>query len=205
MNPIVVFALALIVALCMGLRDEIRRRRPTWAMGGELPTPGWTLGFSDPIAMTSRRPVLTLCATQTQPYDPRDGYFKSAMQGENTIEECDRTAILGRPDTPFDNPAEVKRDPLAGLGIGRIVHYVFQDGTHRPAMVVHQWCPDATSIAGRGCIQLQVFLDGTNDIRTGRATPEEGARGMAWRTSVNFSEDAKPGTWHWPERGDVRN
>jgi hypothetical protein len=85
--------------------------------------------------------------------------------------------------------------------IGRIVHYVLADddtnrsgapGQHRPAIVVRVWpgeygnneCPDG--------VNLQVFLDGSNDIEPGQPT--------LWKTSVEYSDEGKPGTWHWPER-----
>lgn len=78
--------------------------------------------------------------------------------------------------------------------VGRIVHYVLdeQDGSmahkvgeHRPAMIVKCW--------SETCVQLQVFMDGTNDRLDGN--------GLVWVTSVSHDEDAKnPRTWHWPER-----
>lgn len=80
--------------------------------------------------------------------------------------------------------------------IGRIVHYVLDDGTIQPAIIVAVWSPE------NGCSNLQVFLDGTNvqqreDKRTG-VTPEEAQRGFAWRTSRARSDEPKPGYWHWP-------
>lgn len=86
-----------------------------------------------------------------------------------------------------------ERAPDAGLTVGRVVHYVLglgyaNAGQCRAAMVVRTW--------GAGepyPIQLQVFLDGTND------DPYEG-RGLDWRSSVPYSSGNMPGTWHWPER-----
>lgn len=80
--------------------------------------------------------------------------------------------------------------------IGRIVHYVLDDGTIRPAIIVAVWSPES------GCSNLQVFVDGTNDHatdmkRTG-VTAEEAMRGFAWRTSRACSDGPKPGYWHWP-------
>jgi len=80
---------------------------------------------------------------------------------------------------------------LDGLTEGRIVHYVLESGRsageHRPAIVVKLWEPKGGSM---GCAQLQVFTDGSNgDLG-----------GVAWRTSVMYSADARPGTWHWIER-----
>lgn len=89
--------------------------------------------------------------------------------------------------------------------IGRVVHYVLSDGDgvkshavgeHRPAIVVRVWpgeygtneCPDG--------VNLQAMIDGSNDI--------DGAHGagclLLWKTSIPYSSEPKPGTWHWPER-----
>lgn len=76
---------------------------------------------------------------------------------------------------------------MEGLTEGRIVHYVLENGQHRPAIVVRKWGGDT------GCVQLQVFTDQTNDGF------KEGEN-VVWRTSVVYSEEPKPYTWHWPER-----
>lgn len=68
---------------------------------------------------------------------------------------------------------------------GRIVHFVMPDGACRPAVVVRVW--------EEGRCNLQVFTDGSND----GAGHESGIK---WATSVSYSEEAKPSTWHWPER-----
>jgi len=80
--------------------------------------------------------------------------------------------------------------------IGRLVHYSLADGTIRPAILVDVWSPET------GCSNLQVFVDGANDLdneykKTG-VTPEEAARGLAWRTSRQRSDEPKPNHWHWP-------
>lgn len=67
--------------------------------------------------------------------------------------------------------------------IGRIVHYILDDGQHRPAIIVRVW--------EDGRVQLQVFTDGSND-----GAPF--ASGIVWRTSVH--EGTESGSWHWPER-----
>lgn len=77
------------------------------------------------------------------------------------------------------------------LSVGRIVHYVTAAGKHRPAVVVQVW--------SETCCNLQVFLDGGNDA-SGDLTPEDRARGMAWKTSVSQDEGGSPNSWHWPER-----
>ncbi len=81
---------------------------------------------------------------------------------------------------------------MEGLTEGRIVHYVLDtgpsEGQHRPAIVVRVW-EKAT-----GYIQLQVFVDGTND---GFAPGEN----VVWRTSVQPDPTGeKPYSWHWIER-----
>ena len=88
--------------------------------------------------------------------------------------------------------ANAVQDVAALPSVGRIVHYVLaeQDGTrntgeHRAAMVVRTW--------GGDCVQLQVFMDGTNDRASGEP--------LMWVTSVAYDGKTKMGrTWHWPER-----
>lgn len=74
--------------------------------------------------------------------------------------------------------------------IGRIVHYALPHGPNlgvfRPAIIVN-------TFPGSMMANLHVFLDGSNDTHTG-------ADYTPWRTSVEYSEDPKPGTWHWPLR-----
>lgn len=77
---------------------------------------------------------------------------------------------------------------MEGLTPGRIVHFVAPNGKHRPAIVVHVWSVDKP-----GYVQLQVFTDGSND-------GEWGKPGVVWETSVDYSEEPKPRTWHWIER-----
>ncbi|MCL5292021.1 MAG: hypothetical protein M1548_05765 [Actinobacteria bacterium] len=71
---------------------------------------------------------------------------------------------------------------MKGLQIGRIVHYVSEEGNpHRAAIItrVH----DAT----RGAVDLHIMPPG------GSAFDHYG---------IDHSEDPKEGTWHWPERVD---
>ena len=94
---------------------------------------------------------------------------------------------------------------------GVIVHYVLgsegpgngRRGEVRPAMVVRVWddvgAADVPAAERQEppLVQLQVFLDGTND------DPIDGAA-LTWRTSVPYAtvpEDGGElvqGTWHWP-------
>jgi hypothetical protein len=81
-------------------------------------------------------------------------------------------------------PKPFKRPPTDGLTEGRIVRYVLDDGPHagesRAAVVVKVWDRET------GCVNLQVFLDGEND-----------GDSKAWVTSVFYSEEHDPRTWHW--------
>lgn len=79
---------------------------------------------------------------------------------------------------------------MPGLTPGRIVHYVLPEherngGEHRPAIIVHVW-PNASN----GLVQLGQFTDFANDNQPS---------GIVWRASVPYSDEAKPGTWHWIE------
>lgn len=106
---------------------------------------------------------------------------------------------------------------MEGLTEGRIVHFVMPNGKHRPAIVVQVWRvpysdgPEPiTKAPESGCSNLQVFSDSTNDVPWDEhereqflnyTIPEEGVRrGLFWKTSVLFSEEPKPNTWHWPEK-----
>jgi hypothetical protein len=98
--------------------------------------------------------------------------------------------------------------PAPPISVGRIVHYVLPDGHGfrdravgqiRPAIVVHVWGPETGYPPGDQVVQLQVFLDGTNDVEVGGAS----ARSLGatyWATSVRHDEGKAGGTWHWPAR-----
>lgn len=87
---------------------------------------------------------------------------------------------------------------MDGLTVGRIVHYVLPTGRsageHRPAMVVRTWGTPTADYTP--AVQLQVFTDSTNDFEHNQS----GANGLLWATSVSYSAESHPGTWHWPER-----
>ncbi len=114
-----------------------------------------------------------------------------AAAGEQAAPAADETAQAS-PN------AEARYKPLDGLieGLteGRIVHYVLyrgpSAGEHRPAIVVKDWKE------ANGSCNLVVFLDGRNDHSNWYG--EEPL--CIWQTSVSYSEEAKPNTWHWPER-----
>lgn len=77
---------------------------------------------------------------------------------------------------------------MKGLTEGRIVHFVVPEGPcageHRPAIVVKVWDRDS------GYVNLHVFFDGTNDGQI---------HGYPWQTSIAYSEEPRPRTWHWIE------
>lgn len=82
---------------------------------------------------------------------------------------------------------------------GDIVDYALPTGhsagQYRPAMVVRVWGTLAPGYVPP--VNLQVFIDGTNDFQHG----QPGAlTGLIWATSVPYDQaEKKPGTWHWPE------
>lgn len=78
--------------------------------------------------------------------------------------------------------------------VGTIVHYRVAKDTVRPAMVVHIHSP--------GCVQLQVFVDGRNDINLD-AGPNSGecAAGLMWRTSVIRGDGI--GNWQYDMSEEV--
>lgn len=59
--------------------------------------------------------------------------------------------------------------------IGRIVHYVEEGGTHKPAII--------TSV-GEKTVNLSIFHDGGS---------------VGGGLEIPFSEKPKEGTWHWAE------
>lgn len=70
---------------------------------------------------------------------------------------------------------------MDGLTVGRMVHYVNGDHRHCAAVVTQVW-------GDNGTVNLHVFKDGS--FRDIPETP----------TSVLFSEEPKPNTWHWIEK-----
>jgi len=106
----------------------------------------------------------------------------------NLVKAVDGMAVKKADDTGV-------RGPLAGLTVGRMVHYLRPNGLCRPAVVLHVW--DAGREDGDGLVQLAIFQDGTND------DPYEGKM-LGWGSSVAYSSepsDTGPRqTWHWPER-----
>lgn len=84
---------------------------------------------------------------------------------------------------------------MEGLTEGRIVHFVMPSGEHRPAIVVKIW-----HVAGeRGYVNLVVFVDGGNDLHYA-SSPDKPDQVTLWETSIFYSENKEPRTWHWIEK-----
>lgn len=87
--------------------------------------------------------------------------------------------------------------------VGRIVLYTLTDydlddqhqsqvGRTRPAVIVETWGNEKHDAFEMGsAVNLQVFVDGSND-----GYPNS----LLWKTSVLYSESARPGRWCWPPR-----
>lgn len=84
------------------------------------------------------------------------------------------------------------------LSEGRTLRYVSKDGVEHPCIVVRVF---PVNISGEPTdkANIQVFLDGQNDLRHG-FSEEECARGLAWRTSVYVTTESTPFSMHWPKR-----
>lgn len=52
-----------------------------------------------------------------------------------------------------------------------------------PAVIVNDW-PDSPGYQSDGIVNLKVLTDATLD---------------AWETSIQYSDQKEPGTWHWPD------
>lgn len=87
---------------------------------------------------------------------------------------------------------------IQGFTEGRVVHYVLPNGEHRPAIIVRAWNKEHSE---NGCANLQVLLDGTNDLysNSNLLNREDVDRGVKWITSALMDEAKIPGTWHWVE------
>jgi hypothetical protein len=77
--------------------------------------------------------------------------------------------------------------PIPGLTPGRMVHYVFGQDAHRPAIITNVL--DAVD----GTVNLIVFFDGATD---GRSTTGSGE----WVQNVEYSEFNVDYSWHFIEK-----
>ncbi|GEM_PF-4113663 len=87
------------------------------------------------------------------------------------------------------------------VAVGDDVLFVLPDGQTRPAKVVCVSTPSLTA-ANPGWANLVVTVDGLNDCLL---VPEAAAPGVlhVWRTSVHYSEEPKPHTWHYAKLPEI--
>lgn len=82
--------------------------------------------------------------------------------------------------------------PIPNLKVGSIVGYVLDGsvahGEVRPAIVVKIWDEY------HGTSQLQVFRDSD-----GESGYNDGGPSVEWKTSITYSHEKTPGTWHFIE------
>lgn len=91
----------------------------------------------------------------------------------------------GAPSTTFREPRHV-----AGLQLGRVVHFVAEDLDHRPALITAIHTLD-------GWVNLVVFARSHQDSIRGAVGA---APGVAFAASVSYDETAEiPRSWHFPE------
>lgn len=72
-----------------------------------------------------------------------------------------------------------KKKKLDGVAIGRVAHFVEADGDHSAAMITY------------------VGQETTVNLFVMRSVPYVDNRAVQ---NVEYSEEPKPGTWHFPER-----
>jgi hypothetical protein len=60
---------------------------------------------------------------------------------------------------------------------------------------VQVWTKPGGELTPDCLVNLQVFVDGTNDYHRNDAEKPL----TLWRTSKARDDDGAPGTWHWPE------
>lgn len=84
---------------------------------------------------------------------------------------------------------------MEGLTEGRIVHFVLGNEQHRPAIVVNVFRDANGNPPENGVCNLQVFTDSDKDGNYNDALPQ-----VMWETSVLYSDNKTPYTWHWIEK-----
>jgi hypothetical protein len=93
---------------------------------------------------------------------------------------------------------------VSNPAVGRIVHYVLPETRpygleHRAAIITQVWQP-LSHASAPGMSNLTVFKGQSIDFPTREGDP---IQATAMIGSVLYSEEPKPGTWHWPEREDA--
>lgn len=78
--------------------------------------------------------------------------------------------------------------------VGRILHYSIAPGDLADDLRVGEVRPALVVRAGEKSCNVQVFLDGLNDL-------QGLSRDMViWKTSIEVAEEPTPGKLHWPPR-----
>lgn len=98
-------------------------------------------------------------------------------------------------NAPIEGSKKEQSNPLDRMFVGAIVHYVFQTGECRPAVIVRIWDHEHIN----GCCNLVVLTDGSNDAMRSVEDAKKDAVTTLWQTSRLYSEKQEPLTWHWPE------
>jgi hypothetical protein len=90
---------------------------------------------------------------------------------------------------------------MDGLAVGRIVCYTVHEGDLNPTQKAHAGDSIAALVVKvnneDGLVNLTLFPDWSNNgfFTYGSATPQP--LGIAWKTSVEYSEEPAPGKWSW--------
>ncbi|MBI2020137.1 hypothetical protein HYS94_01835 [Candidatus Daviesbacteria bacterium] len=87
---------------------------------------------------------------------------------------------------------------MDGLQIGRIVHYVLWPHETNHGFPEHKAAIITNLFGNDGLANLTVFMDWSNDKKDSPGDAMSGP--LCWATSRPYSEEPKPGTWHWPEK-----
>lgn len=141
--------------------------------------------------------------TETKPAEPQEQPpAEEAAPQEPTPEPIQTTEPVVAPEqgpiTELPVPMPAPKAPEKP-SVGRIVHYVLKSGRsagqHRPMLVVNVFSQTSAQY-----VNAQVFLDGANDFGSEFQQYEGNNSNQAWATSVPYSAEQLPGTWHWPER-----
>lgn len=91
------------------------------------------------------------------------------------------------------------RSPSSGLAIGRTVHFVNNDGTHRAAIVTYIHLPPspmADESEDESGSQFDPDSPVVDLVVFPAATDNWGMRTIG---SIPYDPEMMPGSWHWPE------
>lgn len=77
---------------------------------------------------------------------------------------------------------------MPGLIEGSIVHYVAYNGRHLAGMIIGR---DASQSYSDADLVIFTNMSNVNGVKN---------FGMQFHQDIQYSEDLKPGTWHWVEK-----